>query len=343
MRSNPTRVLIVDDSPTALAVLRRLISSQSDLLVVGSALGGEEALRTLPSLAPDVVCVDFVMPGMDGLALAREIVTRFRVPVLMMSGQAPHVTQDLAERSLEAGALEFVAKPHLDHSSAESAEAHRFLNRIRVLAGVVIIGRRSVDQQTISPRAGPRLVVIGASAGGPPALRVVLSALPALFPLPILTAQHMLTGFEGGFRDWLDSEIALPVLVAESGMIPAAGHVYVAPPNSHVEIGVGMRIEVSHRRDASELCPSVDRLFASAARSVGSGAVGVLLSGMGNDGAEGLSQLRAAGSRTIAQSESSSAVWGMPGAAVASGAVEQQLDPASIGGELLRLAVDGSR
>lgn len=342
MRRTPVRVLIVDDSPTALAVLGRVISAEPDLVLVGSVLGGDEALRLIPGASPDVVCVDLVMPGMDGVVLANEIVTRFRVPVLMMSSQVDPSRQDVVDRSLGAGALAFVEKPQLSRLSTGSPETRRFVNRIRVVAGVVVIGKRVNAAHPGLSRVVPRLVAIGASAGGPPALLTLLSALPPSFPMPILAAQHMMAGFEGGFRDWLQSELPLPVWVAERGAIPAPGQVYVAPADSHLEIGAGMRLAVTRRESAEELCPSVNRLFASAARSLGAAAVGVLLSGMGTDGADGLARLKSAGSRTIAQSEASSAVWGMPGAAVALGAVEQQLSPEEIGAELMRLVSEGA-
>jgi two-component system chemotaxis response regulator CheB len=342
------RVLVVDDSPGARAVLRSILESDPAIEVVGLARNGWEAVQMTARLRPDVITMDVRMPEMDGVHATEYIMAYYPTPILVVTASLAKEDVDFSFRMLEAGALDIFEKPGGDDPVALRACARALVERVRLLARVRVIthlrGRRrgkstpplevreAVPQ--LVPNQGPgRLVVIGASTGGPKALQRVLSALPGHFPAPILVVQHIASGFIQGMCDWLAGEIRLPIAVARDGEELVPGRVYVAPENRHI-VPEAHRIRLSERPKSSPM-PSVDVTMQAAAEVFGARTVGVLLTGMGSDGAQGLLAIYKAGGRTIAQNQATCTVFGMPRTAIELGAVQKVLPLEEIAPALL--------
>ena len=341
------RVLLVDDSPLVLHVLQRLLSHSPEIQVVGTAANGKDALDLLPAVNPDVICTDLHMPVMNGLEFTREVMARYPRPILVVSvsveANSPNVF-----RLLEAGAVDVFPKPSAIHSTDFDKIANELSSRIRILSGVKVF-RRSMDTGSAAappaipsrPQSPPRIVVIGASTGGPQALREVLSCLPAAFPLPVVCVQHIGSNFLSGMVAWLADACPLTVRKAYHGEFPQRGMVYFAPESAHLELDSGGHFLFSMAPPLDGHRPSVTVTMTAAARCFGGGAVGVLLTGMGRDGADGMASIAAAGGITFAQDEASSVVYGMPKEAMALGAVQYQLPLQQIAPALEALANNG--
>ena len=329
------RVFVVDDSPFVRKVLRRVLTADPGIQVVGEAATGEEALSLIPDADPHVVTLDVEMQGISGLDVLRQLLLwRPGLRVLMLSAH----TRDGAGATLEAlaaGAADFIDKRHLNLMDLERL-GRELGDRLRALGG-----GRDTHLPRVRPEGGARrsaglprpsaaelaragLCVIGASTGGPAALQALLEAIPAEFSMPIAIVQHMPPGFTRPFANRLDGLCRLDVSEAEDGQRLAPGMAVVAPAGMHLRISASL-VTTLAAEPASRHIPSVDVLFRSAARARPGGVLGVLLTGMGDDGAEGLSQIRAQGGTTIAESEESCAVYGMPRAAVERGAAQYVL------------------
>lgn len=321
----PINVLIADDSPTACAALKALLAETPDIKVVGVANNGVEAVTLAKRLRPDLVTMDVRMPQLDGLEATAAIMASAPTRILVVCAVAEESQQDLSFRAMAAGALEVVAKPPA--SADLRAWGMRLAESIRLMAEVPVITRRR--NWMPGPRnrgfTPGRIDVIGivSSTGGPPALARILSALPAEFPVPVLVAQHMATGFASGLERWLSSVGPLPVHVATPSTVPLPGHVYLAPDDR--DLTVDHEGVFATPLSPGGHCPSGDRLLTSIARAFGSRAAGFVLTGMGDDGVEGLRELRRLGAPTFAQDEATSVVYGMPRAARDAGVVDQIL------------------
>lgn len=345
----PIRVLLVDDSVMALTVLRKLLASSPEILVVGTAHNGQEALALIPRLRPAVICTDYIMPVMDGLELTRQIMTRFPTPVLVISSVVTEKDTPAAFKLLEAGALDVFPKPGALAGAVYSRLAEELTQKIRILAGVTVFARHGVTSQPASsahfsqlPRepASPKrinVVAIGASTGGPQALKEVLQHLPANLPVPVLCVQHISDGFLQGLVDWLATCTSLRVKVAAPGELPLPGVVYFPPDRTHLEVAWNGSLSLTSNRPVGGHCPSVDVLFKSVAEHFGQNAVGVLLTGMGNDGAAGLLTIAKAGGETVAQNEASCVVFGMPRVAIDLGAAKYVLPVEAIAAKITSL------
>lgn len=317
------RVLIADDSEVVREILVAALERQAGIEVVGTASNGDEAAMLAARLRPDVITMDLHMPGSDGFAGIARIMAENPTPILVLSANREEVK---GFRALSLGALDLQEKPPLD-------ELEKFAgtlgNRLRLLATVPVIRhprglREAAPAATPKPRAGVRLVALGASLGGPRALTQILRDLPPDFPAPVAVVQHMADGFTTAFTRWLGQEIRLKVREAEDGMRLEPGTVYVAPSDRHLRIQ-GNRVVLGDDATQHGFRPSVSILFRSAAESYGARAMGVLLTGMGTDGSDGLLEMRRRGGITIAQDEATSAVFGMPRAAIELGAAERVL------------------
>jgi two-component system chemotaxis response regulator CheB len=329
------RVLIVDDSATVRRFLSDIISEAGDMQVVGEARDGQEAIVLAARLQPDIISMDIRMPRLDGLAATRLLMQENPLPIVIVSGrlQQPNETADLAFLALQAGALAVLDTPPGRGRPDHEASRDRFLGTLRAMAGVSVVRRWSKTEpladeavEPILPPDIPTVIVMGASAGGPVALHRILGEFPADFPIPIAIVQHMAEGFIEGMIRWLDSEIALRVIAAEQNHNVRPGEVVIANGGAHLLLRRAanqVRVLLDPQQGNTPYLPSVDSLFMSVAERFGSQAMGVLLSGMGDDGARGLLKMREAGARTIVQSEDTCLVYGMPGAAVEMGAVEQ--------------------
>lgn len=335
------RVLICEDSRTYAAALQRVIEHGGALDVVAVSRSAEEAVTAIARHSPDVVTMDIELPGMSGLEAVELIMGKAPVPILVLSGRVGPDSQ-AAPSALAAGALDAVAKSSLDLLDPSGAGATAFRRRLELLSGTHVIrhprGRstRPVEGVNGASRA-VRAIGVCSSMGGPHALLELLGSLPASFPLPILIAQHITTGFASGLAIWLDKSVALPVRIACDGDTARVG-VWLAPDDAHLLLDAGCRLTLREGTPSDRNVPSGDVLLASLAAVLGRDAVSVVLTGMGRDGAEGTAAVRAAGGFTIAQDEATSAIYGMPRAAAERG-VDRVLPLLDIGPELCNLTL----
>jgi two-component system chemotaxis response regulator CheB len=342
------RVLVVDDSPVARAVLRQILDSEEGIEVVGVARNGWEAVQMAERLHPDVITMDVRMPRMDGHEATQQIMAYNPTPILVITASLAKQDVDFSFRMLEAGALDIFEKPAGGDPDALRVRASALVERVRLLSRVRVIthlrGRRHrkkpapLPPMTLTPAPVPleapkRLVVIGASTGGPRALQRILSALPGGFPAPILVIQHVASGFTRGLAEWLGGETALEVTLAQDGEGLEAGRVYIAP-ESHQMLPDRRVVRLVDTPQTTTM-PSVDVTMQAVARKFRERSVGVLLTGMGSDGAEGLLAIDRIGGVTIAQDEATSTIFGMPRAAIELGAAQQVLPLNEIAAGLL--------
>ena len=336
------RVLICEDSPTYAAGLSRMLARDPEIEVVGVCPTAEATLARLAQLdpKPHLVTMDMELPGMSGSEAIELIMSAHPLPILVLAGGVERGSAE-ALASLGAGALEVLRKDTLDFHDPGGTDARAFRKRVKLLSRVPVLrhplGALGRDRHTAGGPGTPRsasVIGICASVGGPPALASVLAALPAGFAIPILVVQHITTGFTEGFARWLDDQVPLPVRLAGPGRL--APGIWVAPEGAHLALVGAGRVGLDDRSDAGPHRPSADVLLRSIAALERADGVAVVLTGMGRDGALGLGEVRRAGGLTIAQDEVSSAVFGMPMAAVEQGA-ELVLAPERIGEQLRTL------
>jgi two-component system chemotaxis response regulator CheB len=326
----PVRVLIVDDSALIRQLLTTLLSSDPEIEVVGTADDPYAARDRIKALNPDVVTLDVEMPHMDGITFLRKIMTLRPMPVIMVS-TLTQAGADITLEALEIGAVDFIAKPSTDSAHALPALARELQAKIKAAARTrmsvrAVMTAPAIKKVARSVRTNGKIVAIGASTGGVEALKTVLMQLPADCP-PIVITQHMPPRFTAAFAQRLDRECPMAVSEAADGDVLEQGHVYIAPGSHHLQVvksGTGYRCALDEGPPMSGHRPSVDVLFRSVARVVGRSAIGVILTGMGKDGADGLLELRKAGGLTIGQDEASSLIYGMPQVAFERGAVMRQ-------------------
>jgi two-component system chemotaxis response regulator CheB len=342
------RVMLVDDSPLVLHILQRLLSRSPEIQVVGTAADGKEALGLLPALNPDVICTDLHMPVMGGLELTREVMDKYPRPILAVSVSVEEGSPNVF-KLLDAGAIDVFPKPRGFLDAAFDGVADELASKIRILAGVRVFRKINETKSpfpavpviiSARPQSPPRIVVIGASTGGPQALQEILSHLPAALALPLVCVQHIGDSFLPGMMAWLSESCLLKVRDARQGEYPLPGTAYFACGNSHLEFGANGRFMLSGSVPVDGHLPSVTVTMRAAARVFGNGTVGVLLTGMGRDGADGMASIAKAGGITIAQDEASSIVYGMPKEALALGAVQHILSLKQIAPALESLATN---
>jgi two-component system chemotaxis response regulator CheB len=332
------RLLICDGSRYYAARLRRVLEHDGDITVAAVCATAEEAIATLPRVQPDVVTMDVELPGMDGLVAIEEIMSRRPLPIMVISADAGHTSRKAAA-ALAAGALDAISKGDLDLDDPGGAAAAAFRNRARLLSNAQVIRhpRAGLRQAPTSRRVGRRASVIGVcgSTGAPYVLAQLLGDLPAAYPVPILVVQHISAGFTEGLVDWLDQSVAVPVRMAADGTSLGPG-AWIAPEGAHLKLAPGGRLSLDRRTVAGHHRPSGDVLLESIAEVAADKGVAVVLTGMGSDGARGAGAVRSAGGLAIAQDQESSAVYGMPQAAIDCGA-ELVLSPAEIAAFLIGL------
>lgn len=336
----PVTVLLVDDSPVALAILKRILSASPGISVVGTARSGREALELIPQLQPAVVCTDLHMSDMDGLELTRQILARYPRPVLVVSSSTQPEDRDTIRRLLDAGAIDVLPKPTLGSDAEYDKMAADLVRKIRVLSGVYVFRRPGAATSAGIADAAiqdAKVVVIGASTGGPQAFQEIISQLPSGFPVPVLCVQHIAQGFLDGFITWLRNHSRLKIEIAALGEMPERGKIYFPPEGNHLELGANGRFIASRKGPVNGHKPAITIAMLSALEYYGAGTVGVLLSGMGADGVEGMRAIAAAGGVTFAQDKASCIVYGMSAQAVKAGAARYELDPAGIARKLLEI------
>jgi two-component system chemotaxis response regulator CheB len=334
------RVVLVDDSPSVRAVLRRFFARTPDLAVVAEAEDGARAVEAVLAADPHVIVMDLQMPVMDGYDAIERIMALRPTPVVVLSSRANRNQMQTAFEAMRRGALEVLPKPEDTASWQQLADS--LPATVRAVAGAWAKPRpRPVRRPSRVPRLARsrklRYLAIGASTGGPAAIREFLEEIPAAAPVSVLIVQHISAGFEVGFADWLNKEFPLDVRLAQDGERPPPGAVRLAPGGAHLllEHGGVLRLDAGTPARRGHR-PSIDELFLSCAESCPEQVAGVLLTGMGADGVEGLTALRQAGGLTLAQDEASSVVYGMPRVALERGAADVALPPRDLARTLVR-------
>lgn len=347
------RVLVVDDSALIRQMLTRALGQDPRIEVVGTARTGTEAIERAIDLEPDVITLDIEMPELSGLEALPFLVKRTQARVIMLSSLD---STEVTYQALSAGAVDFMTKPKGGFASSLTELSEVLLKKIRV-ASRVDPAKRAPESRVAAgedddegPPSGEspappareleRLVVIAASTGGPPALEHVMAGLGPDLPAAYMIVQHLPSGFTSSFARRLDKASGLAVNEAADGMVVRPGNAYVAPHGAHMLVEQGSVIAPRIRLDAGPsihgVRPAADPLFHSAADLMGESVVGVVLTGMGSDGAAGLSAVRARGGETIVQDEATSVVWGMPGAAVRQGAAKHVVPLRMVAAEIRR-------
>lgn len=336
------RVLVAEDSMVARQLLVHILQADGQIEVVGQASDGQAAIDLAADLQPDLITMDVQMPGMDGMAATQKIMSSDPRPIVIVSAQDPSdIRTSMA--SMGAGALAVLPKPSGPTDPLFESKAKELCNTVRAMSEVRVVKRRApkppVDAVPAPPRVenqaqGPKIdtvkaVVVGSSTGGPDALSEFLQTLNPL-PVPVLVVQHISKGFHQGLADWLDGQTQLPVHLAQSGMNLEPGRVYLGSGDGHLVVKPGGKVHIDPAPPVGSHRPAVNMLFSSAARVWGSGAVGVMLTGMGEDGADGTAELHRAGALILGQDEGSCVVYGMPKVVWERGLVHYQLPPAGI-------------
>ncbi len=357
---NKIRVLIVDDSAVVRKLLTTILSADSEIEVVGTAVDAHAAREKIKRLHPDVLTLDVEMPKMDGITFLRNLMRLHPMPVIMVSTlteKGASVTLD----ALDYGAIDFVCKPKIDISNTLEEYSAELIRKVKGASTVRVRGykeraaslsstinddqnlRHSVDK--IIPQVSSRkqfsttdkIIAIGASTGGTEAISEILETLPISTP-GIVVTQHIPETFSKAFAERVNKRCAITVSEAKDGDMILPGHAYISPGNKHllvVKDGARWRCKLNDDVPVNRHKPSVDVLFRSVANSAGPNSVGVILTGMGKDGAQGLKDMLDSGAKTIAQDEASSVVWGMPGSAVELGAAQKVISLESIGSQLI--------
>jgi two-component system chemotaxis response regulator CheB len=335
------RVLIVDDSAGMRMMLEWIFGHDPAFEVAGSAGDGIEAVDAVARLSPDVITMDIQMPRMDGLEATRKIMETKPTPIVILSGNLDAEEVASSFRAMEAGALVAMAKPRGVAHPEHETDVANLVRVVKLMAEIKVVKRwpprvakgkpQPLWQAAVGPAQTNRQVVaIGSSTGGPVVINTILSGLPPGFPLPVLIVQHMAPGFIQGFADWLNITSRLPVHIASQNELVLPGHVYIAPDGFQMLAKHDGRISLIQNAPENGQCPSVSALFRSVATVYGEKAVGIILTGMGNDGARELKLMKDRGAITIAQDRESSVIFGMPGEAVKLDAAVYELPPEKI-------------
>lgn len=348
--SRKVTVLVVDDSALCRQLIIDALSKDPQLEVIGTAGTGQEAIEKTALLHPNVITMDVDMPVMDGLTATERIMGEHPTPILVLTADPRREAPELTHRALEVGALALQVKPALD----AGPEAWNLAREVRLLAGVKVIRHlRGPSARKASARPAPAtsspqdavafsaspvgLVAIASSTGGPQVVHKLLSELPGDFPAPIVLVQHINAAFAESLAGWLAASSRLKIKVARDGDALTPGVVLIAPPNQHMVIPQRGRVVLRPGEARDGHMPSATTLLESAAKAYGKRAVGVILTGMGSDGADGMLAVKQAGGHTVAQNQESCVVFGMPGAAIAKEAVEHVVHGDDVSAVLLKL------
>jgi len=342
------KVLIVDDSIVAQELLVHILGSDPEIHIMGTTGNGEEALKFLETNRPDVITMDINMPRMDGYEVTRRIMETQPVPIVIVTASWDPKEVATSFRAIEAGALASLKKPtgvgHPDHEK----ETRELVRTVKLMSEIIVVKRSPklrrpnaefappapIELEVVKKLQEIRLVAIGVSTGGPPVLQKILSRLPKSFPVPILIVQHIAKGFIPGMAVWLENKIGLPLHVPVHGENLFPGHVYLAPETLHMGVANRDRVVLSDDSPENGTRPSISYLFRSVVKVYGQNAVGVLLTGMGRDGAKELKLMKEKGAVTIVQDKESSVVFGMPAEAIKLGAAHYVLPPDRIAARL---------
>ncbi len=352
MPDNKIRVLLVDDSSMVRGMLKEILEQEPDMVVAGEAQNGQEAIEKARLLKPGLITMDLDMPVMGGMEAITSIMGDKAVPILVVSGETD------AQKAYEAvrrGALDLVAKPNVSNTSVRE-----FVSKVRMLANVPVITHirplyldSPNDRGTAAPNRSPlhfikseavsdgpacQVFAIASSTGGPQVLARILPRLPADFSCPVLIAQHISEGFAAGMAEWLSGLCKLPVRLAKHAEPVHPGSIFLAPPEYHCTVNNSRQIQLMERSEHDLYRPSCDRLLESVASVYRADATGIILTGMGKDGAQGIGAVLRNGGVTIAQNRETSLIYGMNRCAIEAGAVQHVLAESDIAEEMIRLA-----
>lgn len=342
------RVLVIDDSALVRRVLTEILQQDSDIEVVGTAIDPLIAREKIKQLKPDVLTLDVEMPKMDGITFLRNLMRLRPMPVVMVS-TLTQKGSDITLDALEIGAIDFVSKPTLDIAHALSGYAEEIITKIKVASTARVRELKPVSERHSADAILParrrkhfkttdKLIALGASTGGTEAIREVLEVMPADSPAMVIS-QHIPEAFSKPFSERMNRCSQMTVSEAVDGEQILPGHVYIAPGDRHLLVmrdGARFRCQLSAGPPVNRHRPSVDVMFRSVAQNIGVNAISVLLTGMGKDGVQGMQEMQQEGAHTIAQDENSSVVWGMPGAAVSLGCVDEQVALQNVAKHILK-------
>ncbi|NOY05063.1 MAG: chemotaxis-specific protein-glutamate methyltransferase CheB [Chlorobi bacterium] len=314
-------ILVVDDSLFVREQVKAILSGEKDIVVVGEARNGREAVSLTRKLAPDVIIMDVDMDGMDGIEATRHIMEECPAPIVIHTSSTIARERNVPFEAMKMGALDLIRKPDIYPLTEELRK--EFLNKIKIVAGIKVFRRRKRVKPSfetpvpgIETRPLPKILAIAASTGGPKAIYDILSQLPSVVPFPILIVQHIGASFVEGFVEWLQTATSIQMRIARDGERLVPNACYLSPGTHHLSISKNETIVLRNGSPVNSCKPSADVLFESVAAAYGKYAVGLLLTGIGQDGAKGLKQIKLAGGMTLVQDESSSIVFGMPKAAI---------------------------
>ena len=340
------RVLVAEDSPSIREFLIYILSQDPEISIAGTAENGEEAVKATLRLKPDIVTMDIHMPKMDGFEATRRIMETQPTPIVIVSGSTSVGEASVVFRTMEVGALAVISRPPgLGHPEYK-AKVKELVETVKLMSGVKVI--RHWPKHLVKPGDSPvvsvsriatgvEIIAMGGSTGATTVFQTILQGLPRDYPIPLVIVQHIATGFTQGFATWLTETTFFPTSLAIQGEYLLPGHAYVAPDSFHMGIGPGRRVVLSNSGPENGAIPAVSHLFRSVAQVFSNNAIGILLSGMGKDGAKELKMMRDKGAMTIVQDENSSVVWGMPGEAVRIGGACKVLPSSQIAQALISL------
>lgn len=342
------RVLIVDDSLVVRNYLQFILSSDSEIDVIGTASDGETGVKLAEKYRPDVITMDINMPRMDGFAATRAIMQQTPTPIVVVSANYKSTEISKSFKAIEAGAVTIIEKPCGLTNPKHSEMAATLIDAVKQAATAKVFRRSKPVSISATPFATKpaflpvhlfRYVAIGASTGGPLVLQEILSALPENFPVPILMVQHIATGFTEGMASWLSQKSPLRVVLAQDGVVPEAGTAYIAPDNRHMTLTRGGTLQLLNTPPEHSVRPSVSVLFRSLVQYHAKQTLAILLTGMGKDGALELKRLKDNGATTIAQDKASCIVFGMSGEAVKLGGATYVMNPTEIINQMKHLCM----
>jgi len=337
------RVLVVEDSPLMCKILTTVMNSDPQILVVGVANNGKEAVELVPPLKPDIITMDMDMPVMDGFEATKQIMAYHPTPILIVSSSVFRLGMEKVFKAISHGALDVIDKSDLelvgDKKSGEALISKiKFLTSVRVMDQPIVKLRNErpvVDLKTSRKKVSDKIVALVASTGGPQALLKILKRLPEDFPCGIVIVQHITNGFLSGLVDWLTKECKIKIKIGEDSEEIRPGVAYIAPDNFHMRVAEGGKISLSNEPPNAGHRPSGDVLLESVARTYGKGSVGAILTGMGRDGAMGMKMIKQFQGSTIAQSEKSCVVFGMPNVAIEMNVIDKVLPLERIAEEIV--------
>lgn len=340
------RVLIVDDSLLIRTILESMLKDAADIHIIGQAEDGLNAVRMAARLVPDVITMDIRMPRMDGLEAIRQIMQKTPIPIIVVANSIHDADFNISFKAIEAGALTVVEKLRGLTTSDYDAIQHQLIAAVRMVADLKVVARwPGTAVLPLTPQALPlslqnrliQVIAIAASTGGPGVLKQILSQLPEDFAIPIVIVQHITSGFVDHMVSWLNSEVKIKVAVAKAGDRLEPGNVLIGPSGCHLIVTAAGRIGLEDGPPIRGQRPSAERLFLSLAQSYRALTVGIVLTGMGDDGADGIEALGKTGAYIMVQNEQTSVIFGMPAQAIQRGVVDEILSPDEIARTLIAL------